>query len=221
MRQAYFEDEGSCGVCPILEDTDLDAMTDEQLQAELSNWVRQASDDCPLRYVVEDNIRLVERHIELRGMTDEDLARDLDQAEWAVGYWTEKFAEDKCPRTRNTIAHRERQAEDYRREQLRRAGLVEVVEDDVADAEEEADVIVLPNGVFLFPNRVPADMPHDERSEEEMRIWWGRPFITENEGSDQPYIIQRLDGGACDRPTYKGSAATVKEAIAIANSLLA
>ncbi|MCB2126032.1 MAG: hypothetical protein KDD97_10625 [Rhodobacteraceae bacterium] len=170
MKQASYEDEFSFGVCPILEDIDLDAMTDEQLQEELSNWQQQSGGDGPLDYVVEDNIRLVERHIELRGMSDEDLARDLDQAEWAVGYWTEKFAEDNCPRTRNTIAHRKRQAEDYRRELARRADPEEQEAADQAEFDEPAPAAAVDKA------QIERELEAIDRRLEELSEWEERFF---------------------------------------------
>ena len=99
MKQASYEDEFSFGVCPILEDIDLDAMTDEQLQEELSNWQQQSGGDGPLDYVVEDNIRLVERHIELRGMSKMSFNIILG-ASALVGVFSEYLAPtgDEVPR---------------------------------------------------------------------------------------------------------------------------
>lgn len=167
MKQASYEDEFGCGVCPILEDSDLDAMTDDQLQEELGNWSMSCGDDDPFALEVEGNYRLVERHIALRAMSDEAVEVD-------------------------------------------------------AESDEEFDgVIVTPEGIFLFPSREPADMPHDERTQEEVNLWWGRPFITEGDGPEPRYYVQCLDGGAWDRPTLKGCSHSVSGALSIARSLLA
>ena len=216
MKQATFEDEFSTDARPILEDAHLDAMTDEQLQEELGNLLRQARGEDPLGSAVKISIRLIQRHLSLRDLSDQKLASDLEQAEWSVQFWTAKFNENKIPAWHSNAVRRRGNADDYRRELARREALVEQEDD-----EEGYDVLVLPDGIFLFPNYVPQDMPHEERSDEEMRIWWGRPFITENDGSKKSYHVQCLDGGAWDRPTFKGRSETVEGAIEIARRLLA
>lgn len=144
MKQVHFEDEGSCGVCPILEDIDLQAMTDEQIHAELSNWLRQAYGDDPLENVVEDNIRLVRRHIELRDMSDEELNRAIEKAEWYVDFISERIKESDCAKLRSVGAQYRRQAEQCRRELVRRADLeVDAAEDELsAEVDGRTDVVM-------------------------------------------------------------------------------
>ncbi|RKT35318.1 hypothetical protein BXY70_1351 [Roseovarius halotolerans] len=122
MKQASYEDAFGAGVCPILEDSDLDAMTDEQMQEELSNWQRQAGG--PLEYVVEDNIRLVERHIELRAASDDDLFKGISDAEAAIEHWTPKLDGEDGWLARRIIRSCETDLKDFRREMDRRAKIV-------------------------------------------------------------------------------------------------
>ncbi len=70
---------------------------------------------------------------------------------------------------------------------------------------------VTTDGIFILPSSVPADMPHDERSDDEMRVWWGRPFIMLN-GS---YSVYRFDGGAW---TARRSAAAQRRSTAPSRS---
>lgn len=123
MKQASYEDAFGAGVCPILEDSDLDMMTDDQVREELSNWQHQAGGDCPLEYVVEDNIRLVERHIELRGMSNDALYEGHAAAVGAVARWTPKLDGEDAWLARRIIRNSEGDAKDLRREMDRRAKL--------------------------------------------------------------------------------------------------
>lgn len=136
MKQASYEDEFSAGVCPILEDSDLDAMTDDQLREELSNWQRQTGGDCPLEYVVEDNIRLVERHIELRAASDDDLFKGISDAEVAIEHWTPKLDGEDGWLARRIIRNSEGDAKDFRREVARRKETEEQEAADQAECDE-------------------------------------------------------------------------------------
>lgn len=60
---------------------------------------------------------------------------------------------------------------------------------------------------------------NEDRSEEEIKTWWDRPFAQQE--VDGPFVVRCLDGGAWDRPTFYGSAATIEEATALANQKLA
>jgi len=60
---------------------------------------------------------------------------------------------------------------------------------------------------------------NEHRSPEEIDLWWDRPFaVSHPQGG---YDVLCLDGGAWDRPTWYGFAATVAEAEALAESKLA
>jgi hypothetical protein len=90
MKTAEYETENSYSICPILEDVDLDAMSDEELREELSNWSMSLSDGDPMSFDVDRNYRLVERHLELRAMTDEALAEGLKRARSAIKHLSKK-----------------------------------------------------------------------------------------------------------------------------------
>ncbi|WHZ36526.1 hypothetical protein [Sagittula sp. MA-2] len=68
MKTAYYETENSAGSCPILEDDDLEVMTDEELIEERKNWIMNLDDDDPMAWDVACNYRLVEKHIDRRGI---------------------------------------------------------------------------------------------------------------------------------------------------------
>lgn len=158
MKQAYFEDEGSCGVCPILEDTDLDAMTDEQLQKELGNW-RAGGDDDPFAWEVDGNYRLVERHIELRAMSDEALDAGIAAADDALERWTPKLDGGDGWLARRIIRTYEGDAKDFRREQSRRAGheMAAVEDDAAAEANDIKDLNTADLIAALNMHRTPED----------------------------------------------------------------
>lgn len=40
MHMVRYESEGTCGVCPILEQADVEAMTDEELVESFGDWNR-------------------------------------------------------------------------------------------------------------------------------------------------------------------------------------
>jgi hypothetical protein len=138
----------------ILEDSDLDAMTDEQLHEELGNW-RTGSEDDPFAWEVDGNYRLVERHIELRGMSEAALSAGVAEADGAIERWTPDLDGEDAWLARRIIRNYEADAKDFRREQARRKLLAGREE---ADDAEFDGVIVMPEGIFLFPSRVPADM---------------------------------------------------------------
>ncbi|ABE46932.1 hypothetical protein Bpro_5060 (plasmid) [Polaromonas sp. JS666] len=56
--------------------------------------------------------------------------------------------------------------------------------------------------------------PNEDRSEKELDKWWNKPFIVSR--SDGSFEARALNGGAWDRSTYLGTAATVEEARALA-----
>ncbi|MCZ4366642.1 hypothetical protein [Sulfitobacter dubius] len=118
MKTAEYETENSYSICPILEDADLDAMTDEELREERSRWcMPYADDDDPMAWEADCNYRLCERHLEMRAMTDEELVNELEQAKWAIEYWSEKRDDRLADRfLRDSTAD----AKDYARETRRR-----------------------------------------------------------------------------------------------------
>lgn len=61
--------------------------------------------------------------------------------------------------------------------------------------------------------------PNEERSTEELDTWWDRPFAQTR--ADGTLDVRVLDGGAWDRATWYGTAATVDEARLLAKSKLA
>lgn len=61
--------------------------------------------------------------------------------------------------------------------------------------------------------------PNEERSKEHLDTWWDRPFAQTR--SHGPLDVRCLDGGAWDRATWYGTAATVDEARLLAKSKLA
>lgn len=49
-----------------------------------------------------------------------------------------------------------------------------------------------------------------DRPERQIRQWWCRPFVT---GSDDNWSVHCLDGGAWDRPTWRGSFESCDDAV--------
>ncbi len=58
--------------------------------------------------------------------------------------------------------------------------------------------------------------PNVDRPEKQIRQWWCRPYVTEEGGS---WHIYCLDGGAWDRPTWRGSVNSCDEAVAKAREI--
>lgn len=63
------------------------------------------------------------------------------------------------------------------------------------------------------------DTPNDERSDEEVALWWDKPYACTN--ADGTFTVRCLDGGAWDRPTSYGRAARMSLACALAERKLA
>jgi hypothetical protein len=59
---------------------------------------------------------------------------------------------------------------------------------------------------------------NEERSTEELALWWERPYACTND--DGTLDVRCLDGGAWDRPIFYGTAANMAEACALANRKL-
>lgn len=117
MKTAEYETEYTYAVCPILEDADLDAMTDTELLEERSNWTMSLSDDDPMAWDIDCNLRLCERHLELRGISDEELAKELEQARSAIAYWTQRDSDRNANRVVRSL---KADTDDYTREMRRR-----------------------------------------------------------------------------------------------------
>lgn len=60
--------------------------------------------------------------------------------------------------------------------------------------------------------------PNENRSDEEIAIWWDHPFAQLQE--DGTMRVLCLDGGAWDRPTWYGDASNIEEATTLANQKL-
>ena len=58
--------------------------------------------------------------------------------------------------------------------------------------------------------------PNEDRDYEELQDWWDKAFIISNNGA---FIVYRLDGGAWDRPTGKGTFDKFEDALELAQSL--
>lgn len=117
MKTAEYKTDYSYDICPILDNADLDAMTDIELYEERSNWSMSLSDDDPMAWEVDCNYSLCERHIKLRGMSDEKLTNELEQAQSEIAHW----AQENGDRLANRITRRLTvDAEDYMREMRRR-----------------------------------------------------------------------------------------------------
>lgn len=78
----------------------------------------------------------------------------------------------------------------------------------------EAEALV--DGVLLNP-RCPPDgsTPHLHRPIRELLAWWRLPYIV---GQGDAFEVRCLDGGANDRPTHIGHAATAAEAARLARA---
>lgn len=59
--------------------------------------------------------------------------------------------------------------------------------------------------------------PNEDRNYEELQDWWDKAFIISNGNST--FIVYRLDGGAWDRPTRKGTFNKFEEALELAQTL--
>ncbi len=78
----------------------------------------------------------------------------------------------------------------------------------------------LPVNPVLPPNF--DSTPNEDRSSEELDAWWDRPYaVSRPVGEGGGYTVRCLDGGAWDRPTNYGEAATLEEAEEIAERELA
>lgn len=66
----------------------------------------------------------------------------------------------------------------------------------------------LPNNFWSNPNK--------DRDLEELQDWWDKAFIVSNSGT---FIVNRLDGGAWDRPTTQGTFNKFEDALELAQSL--
>ena len=64
----------------------------------------------------------------------------------------------------------------------------------------------------ILPDRFDFN-PIEDRSQEELDVWWCRPYATTN--ADGTFSVACLDGGASDRPTWLGIAQSIEEARAI------
>lgn len=79
---------------------------------------------------------------------------------------------------------------------------------------DAADMI---DGILIDPVAPPAsDIPNVSRPVDEIMAWWRLPYIVASTAG--PFHIYCLDGGALDRPTMIGQAATLPEAIEIAKA---
>ena len=76
----------------------------------------------------------------------------------------------------------------------------------------EAETMI--DGVLVNPEDTPeAEIPHHERTQSEIMMWWRLPYII---GQDKEWSVYCLDGGAHDRPTLVGQGRSLKEAVKIA-----
>lgn len=62
------------------------------------------------------------------------------------------------------------------------------------------------------------DRANEDRSSEELAVWWDRPFVEVSE--DGRYHVRCLDGGAWDRPTSYGWVDKLADAPAMAETKL-
>lgn len=72
------------------------------------------------------------------------------------------------------------------------------------------------DGILLNP-KLPdrfSYRPNEERSDEEIATWWGRPFIQRNDGGE--FEVWCLDGRCHDRPTFWGRDTNLDEATTLA-----
>lgn len=80
---------------------------------------------------------------------------------------------------------------------------------------DAADMI---DGVLIDPAAPPSsDIPNESRPMGEVMAWWRLPYII-TRGIAGSCDIHCLDGGAWDRPTMIGQAATLPEAVEIAKA---
>lgn len=63
-----------------------------------------------------------------------------------------------------------------------------------------------------------SDTPNEERTDEEIEMWWDKPFAQLQ--ADGTLHVRCLDGGAWDRPTFYGVASNIQEATVLANRKL-
>jgi|TARA_R100000789_G_scaffold100516_1_gene111214 hypothetical protein len=76
----------------------------------------------------------------------------------------------------------------------------------------EAETMI--DGVLVNPENIPeAGIPHHERTQSEIMMWWRLPYIV---GQDKEWSVYSLDGGANDRPSFVGQGRSLKEAVKIA-----
>ncbi|MFU1608657.1 hypothetical protein ACM25O_20395 [Sulfitobacter pontiacus] len=78
----------------------------------------------------------------------------------------------------------------------------------------EAETMI--DGVLVnpAPDKLPHyGVPHHERSQFEIMLWWRLPYIV---GQDKEWSVYCLDGGANDRPSHVGRGRSLKEAVKIA-----
>ena len=71
MKHEIHETESTVVYCAVLEDADLEAMTDIELGEELDVWQRTAACSDDDDYDVIDNVRLIETHIARRAAAAE------------------------------------------------------------------------------------------------------------------------------------------------------
>ncbi|RZF30472.1 hypothetical protein EVC45_08330 [Paraburkholderia sp. UYCP14C] len=63
------------------------------------------------------------------------------------------------------------------------------------------------------------ETPHDDRSNSELRLWWGRAYIVISKWpGGTRYETRCLDGGTSDGPTNWGAFATLELAVQCAKS---
>ncbi len=83
-----------------------------------------------------------------------------------------------------------------------------------APLQDEPDLIIDPVLPPDFHNT-----PNEDRDDEDLQRWWLKPFATIQ--ADGKYVVQCLDGGAWDRPTYYGTAVDLEAARQLARTKLA
>lgn len=72
-------------------------------------------------------------------------------------------------------------------------------------------------GFLIDPSLPEAFMntPNNERPYAHM-VWWGMPYVETNQGA---FSVWCLDGGAWDRPTWRGQADTLADALELAKKV--
>lgn len=79
-----------------------------------------------------------------------------------------------------------------------------------------ADLIGMVEGIPVNPPNPPQrDIPNEERTIEELLMWWRQPYLEWN-SSVEGWEVRCLDGGAWDRPTFIGQAGGLVAALEIA-----